>query len=104
VGIGDTIQKVLAACGAPDFREVRITQKVRKNRIDTWRTKTVLVKSGQKYEGVSSGDEVWYYNLGPSQFIYQIEFSKSKVNAIRKQGTGTEEGITDWEERRRLAW
>lgn len=98
------MDKVLSACGAPDFREVRITEKVRGHRSDTWRTKTVLVKSGQKYEGVSSGDEVWYYDLGPSQFIYQIEFSKSKVNAIRKQGTGTEEGITDWGERRRLVW
>ena len=95
--------KVLTACGAPDLREVRITEKVGRHRSDTWRTKTVLVKAGQKYEGVSSGDEVWYYDLGPSQFIYQLEFSKSKVNAIRKQGTGTEEGITDWGERKRLA-
>lgn len=95
--------KVLTACGAPDFREIRSTEKVRRHRSDTWRTTTVMVKAGQKYEGVSSGDEVWHYDLGPSQFIYQIEFSKSKVTAIRKQGTGTEEGITDWEERRRMA-
>ena len=95
--------KVLTACGAQDFREVRITEKVRRHRSDTWRTKTTTAKAGQKYEGISSGDEVWYYDLGPSQFIYQIEFSKSKVNAIRKQGAGTREGITDWGERRRLA-
>ena len=98
------MHKVLMACGAPDFREIRITDKVRRHRSDTWRTKTVMVKAGQKYEGVSSGDEVWHYDLGPSQFIYEIEFSKSKVNAIRKQGAGTQEGLTDWGERRKLAW
>jgi hypothetical protein len=103
VGIGDTTYRVLTACGVPDYREVRITEKVGGRRSHTWRTKTVTVKGGHKYEGISSGDELWYYDLGPSQFVYQIEFSRSKVNAIRKQGTGTTEGIADWGERRRLA-
>ncbi len=103
MGIGDTTFKVLKACGAPDYREIRLAEKVRKHKSDTYRNKTITIKAGQKYKGMTSGDETWYYDLGPSQFVYQIEFSKSKVNAIRKQGAGSAAGVTDWSERKRLA-
>jgi hypothetical protein len=104
VAVGDTTYAVLQECGAPDFREIRVTEKIyaRRGR-DHYDTKIVRVPAGSKYEGVSSGDETWYYDPGPAGFVYVLEFAKSRLSSIKKEGYGSAKGIQSWEERRKLA-
>jgi hypothetical protein len=66
-------------------------------------TRVIRIEAGMKYEGASSGDEKWYYDPGPSQFSYFINFAKSRVCRIERRGYGSRSGITDWNERERLA-
>jgi hypothetical protein len=104
VNVGDTTYAVLQECGAPDLREIRITEKIyaRRGR-DAYDTKIVRVPAGSKYEGVSSGDETWYYDPGPTGFVYVLEFAKSRLSSIKKEGYGSAKGIQSWEERKKLA-
>jgi len=104
VNVGDTVYTVLQECGAPDFREIRVTEKAHARRgRDLYDTKIVRVPAGSKYQGASSGDETWYYDPGPMGFVYVLEFSKSRLSSIKKEGYGTTKGIQSWEERRKLA-
>jgi hypothetical protein len=104
VSVGDTTYTVLQECGAPDYREIKVTERtyVRRGR-DHYDTKIVRVPAGSKYEGVSSGDETWYYDPGPTGFVYVLEFAKSRLSSIKKEGYGTAKGIQSWEERKKLA-
>jgi len=104
VNVGDSVYTVLQECGAPDLREIRVTEKLyaRRGR-DSYDSKIVRVPAGSKYEGVSSGDETWYYDPGPTGFVYVLEFAKSRLSSIRKEGYGSPKGIPSWEERRKLA-
>ncbi len=104
VSVGDTIYTVLQECGAPDFREIKITERVyaRRGR-DFYETKVVRVPAGSKYDGTSAGDETWYYDPGPTGFVYVLEFSKSRLSGIKKEGYGSAKGIQSWEERKKLA-
>jgi len=104
VSVGDSAQTVLQECGAPDYREIRITEKIyaRRGR-DHYDTKIVRVPAGSKYEGVSSGDEMWHYDPGPTGFVYVLEFAKSRLSSIKKEGYGSAAGIQSWEERKKLA-
>jgi len=104
VSVGDTTYTVLQECGAPDLREIRVTEKIyaRRGR-DFYDTKIVRVPAGSKYEGASAGDETWYYDPGPAGFVYVLEFAKSRLSSIKKEGYGSAAGIQSWEERKRLA-
>jgi hypothetical protein len=104
VAVGDTTYAVLQECGAPDLREIRVTEKIyaRRGR-DFYDSKIVRVPAGSKYEGVSSGDETWYYDPGPNGFVYVLEFAKSRLSSIKKEGYGSAKGIQSWEERKNLA-
>jgi hypothetical protein len=104
VSVGDTTYTVLQECGAPDLREIRVTEKIyaRRGR-DFYDTKVVRVPAGSKYEGASSGDETWYYDPGPTGFVYVLEFAKSRLSSIKKEGYGSAKGIQSWEERKKLA-
>jgi Protein of unknown function (DUF2845) len=104
VSVGDTTSAVLQECGAPDLREIRVTERIyaRRGR-DFYDTRIVRVPAGSKYEGVSSGDETWYYDPGPTGFVYVLEFAKSRLSSIKKQGYGSGKGIQSWEERKKLA-
>jgi hypothetical protein len=104
VSVGDTISAVLQECGAPDYREIRVTERIyaRRGR-DFYDTKIVRVPAGSKYEGVSSGDETWYYDPGPNGFVSVLEFAKSRLSSIKKEGYGSAKGIQSWEERKNLA-
>lgn len=104
VAVGDTTYAVLQECGAPDLREIRVTEKIyaRRGR-DFYDSRIVRVPAGSKYEGVSSGDETWYYDPGPTGFVYVLEFAKSRLSSIKKEGYGSAKGIQSWEERRKLA-
>ena len=104
VSVGDTTYAVLQDCGAPDFREIKVTERkhARRGR-DHYDTKIVRVPAGSKYEGVSSGDETWYYDPGPMGFVYVLEFTKSRLSSIKKEGYGSPKGIQSWEERKQLA-
>jgi hypothetical protein len=104
VSVGDTTYTVLKECGAPDFREIKVMERVSKRRgKHSYDTKIVRVPAGTKYEGVSSGDETWYYDPGPTGFVYILEFAKSRVSSIKKEGYGSVSGIPSWEERKKLA-
>ncbi len=104
VAVGDTTYAVLQECGAPDFREIKVTERIyaRRGR-DYYDTKIVRVPAGSRYEGVSSGDETWYYDPGPTGFVYVLEFTKSRLSSIKREGYGSAAGIQSWEERRKLA-
>jgi hypothetical protein len=104
VSVGDTTYAVLQECGAPDLREIRVTEKIyaRRGR-DFYDSKIVRVPAGSKFEGASSGDETWYYDPGPAGFVYVLEFAKSRLSSIKKQGYGSAKGIQSWEERKKLA-
>ena len=104
VSVGDTTYTVLRECGAPDLREIRVTERVyaRRGR-DFYDSRIVRVPAGSKYEGVSSGDETWYYDPGPTGFVYVLEFAKSRLSSIKKEGYGSAKGIQSWEERKKLA-
>ncbi len=104
VSVGDTTYTVLQECGAPDYREIKVTERTyaRRGR-DHYDTKIVRVPAGSKYEGVSSGDETWYYDPGPTGFVYVLGFAKSRLSSIKKEGYGSAKGIQSWEERKKLA-
>ncbi len=104
VSVGDTTYEILQECGAPDYREIRVTERIyaRRGR-DFYGTKVVRVPAGSKYEGVSTGDETWYYDPGPTGFVYVLEFGKSRLSSIKKEGYGSAKGIQSWEERKKLA-
>jgi hypothetical protein len=104
VTVGDTTYAVLQECGAPDFREIRVTERIyaRRGR-DYYDTKIVRVPAGSRYEGVSSGDETWYYDPGPTGFVYVLGFTKSRLSSIKREGYGSAAGIQSWEERKKLA-
>jgi Protein of unknown function (DUF2845) len=104
VSVGDTATTVLQECGAPDLREIRITERLyaRRGR-DFYESRIVKVPAGTKYEGASSGDETWYYDPGPTGFVYVLEFAKSRLSSIKKEGYGSAKGIQSWEERKKLA-
>ena len=104
VSVGEATNTVLRECGAPDLREIRVTERVyaRRGR-DFYDNRIVRVPADSKYEGVSSGDETWYYDPGPTGFVYVLEFAKSRLSSIKKEGYGTAKGIQSWEERRKLA-
>jgi hypothetical protein len=104
VNVGDTVYTVLQECGVPDLREIRVTEKLYSRRgRDSYDTKIVRVPAGSKYDGVSSGDETWYYDPGPMGFVYVLEFAKSRLSSIKKEGYGSAKGIQSWEERKKLA-
>lgn len=104
VSVGDTIYAVLQDCGAPDLREIRVTERIRARRGgESYDTRIVKVPVGSKYQGVSSGDEMWYYDPGPTGFVYVLEFAKSRLSSIKKEGYGSAAGIQSWEERKKRA-
>ncbi len=104
VGIGDATYTVLQECGAPDYREIKAMERITRRRgKHYYDTKIVRVPAGSKYEGISSGDETWYYDPGPNGFVYVLEFTKSHLSSIKKEGYGSAKGIQSWEERKKLA-
>ena len=104
VSVGDTTYKVLQECGAPDYREIKVMERVTGRRgKHYYGTKVVQVPAGSKYGGVSSGDETWYFDPGPRGFVYVLEFSKSRLSNIKNEGYGSAKGIQSWEERKNLA-
>src|SRR5512134_2934068 len=67
VGVGDTTYAVLQECGAPDLREIRVTEKIHSRRgKNSYDTRIVRVPAGTRFQGTSSGDETWYYDPGPA--------------------------------------
>ena len=104
VSVGDTTYSVLQECGAPDYREIKVMERITGRRgKHSYDTKVVRVQAGSKCEGVSSGDETWYYDPGPNGFVYVLEFGKSHLSSIKKEGYGSAKGIQSWEERKKLA-
>ena len=103
VSVGDTTYAVLQECGAPDYREIKVMERITGRRgKHSYGTKVVRVQAGSKYEGVSTGDETWYYDPGPNGFVYVLEFGKSRLSSIKKEGYGSAKGIQSWEERKKL--
>jgi hypothetical protein len=104
VSVGDTIYAVLQDCGAPDLREIRVTERIRARRGgDSYDTRIVKVPVGSKYQGVSSGDEMWYYDPGPTGFVDVLEFAKLRLSSIKKEGYGSAAGLQSWDERKTRA-
>ena len=102
VSIRDTTYEVLNKCGVPDIREIEVIHEVDRYSRATRRSSAVRVYAGSKTQVVSSGNEKWYYDPGPSGFIYVLEFRGSRVRKIQREGYGTDKGIPDWQQRRRM--
>ncbi|MGH8528342.1 MAG: DUF2845 domain-containing protein [Nevskiales bacterium] len=68
---GDSIVRVLNACGEPAYR-------------DNWQIFYPYLLGS----GLPSRRETWYYNFGPSRLLYVLEFSSGRLQQERTEGYG----------------
>ncbi|MBN1106390.1 MAG: DUF2845 domain-containing protein [Deltaproteobacteria bacterium] len=107
MSVGHTTYSVLKECGVPDAREITVVEQKKTSRKKTRQTRTVMVYPGKKYDGPSSGHEMWYYDCGPDQFITVLTFRDSRLISIKSGGRGTRKGLpcpmsTEWTKRKEL--
>jgi len=79
----------------------------RTTRKKTHRAKKVIVHAGKRYDGQTSGDETWYYDCGPDQFVHILTFTNSRLTGIQTGGRGTRRGLpcpmsSPWNTRKEL--
>ena len=103
---GDTTFEVRGKCGESDYREITVLEVKKSSRKKKTTRRTITVRAGSDYTGVSFGDEKWYYDCGPNRFIYILTFSGSKLNNVERGGYGTEGCLPcpdgSWSERKEL--
>jgi len=103
---GDTTFEVRGKCGEPDYREITVLEVKKSSKKKKTTRKTITVHAGSDYNGVSFGDEKWYYDCGPNRFIYFLTFSGSELNNVERGGYGTEGCLPcpdgSWSERKEL--
>ena len=77
--VGDNKADVLVKCGTPEFNEVEGEKTT---------TQRGLEGSPNAYESETVKIERWYYNQGPSDFIYVLTFDGGKLRSIERGGRG----------------
>ncbi|MCG6535362.1 MAG: DUF2845 domain-containing protein [Syntrophales bacterium LBB04] len=77
--LGDNKADVLVKCGTPQFTEVEGGKTT---------TQRGLEGSPDAYESETVKIEKWYYNQGPSDFIYVLTFYGGNLRSIERGGRG----------------
>jgi len=99
VGVGDSKSKVLSRCGRPNYSSVASQE-------ESGSVRGKISSSGRFRGGYSSTTvitEVWTYDCGRNDFIYELTFEGDILKKIESVGSGTSyDGCRSAEERRIL--
>ena len=92
VKTGDSSAEVLTRCGKPTFVEEAASIKRGAGRSAKRDTGEGLVFKKGRYTETIQRVENWYYDRGPSEFIYVLTFIGGVLSNIKTEGYGTVKG------------
>lgn len=92
VKTGDSSAEVLTRCGKPTFVEEAASIRRGAGRSAKYDTREGLVFKKGRFSESTQRVENWYYDRGPSEFVYVLTFIGGVLSNIKTEGYGTFKG------------